>query len=73
MNVQILDASLRFGVDEAARDSVTRVIITRADEDMKHIKQEFKTKYGVALSDRIEEVANGSYKELLLTLVAKSG
>ncbi|XP_019151548.1 PREDICTED: annexin D4 [Ipomoea nil] len=69
---KILDASLRLGVDEAARDSVTRVIVTRADEDMKHIKQEFKTKYGVALSDRIGEVANGSYKELLLTLVAKS-
>ncbi|CAH9118337.1 unnamed protein product [Cuscuta europaea] len=69
---KILDVSLRMGVEEAARDAVTRVIVTRADEDMKHIKQEYQRKYGVSLSDKIEEVGNGSYKDFLLTLVAKA-
>ncbi|RAL48806.1 hypothetical protein DM860_001126 [Cuscuta australis] len=69
---KILDGSLRMGVDEASRDAVTRVIVTRADEDMKLIKEEFQRKYGVSLSDKIEEVGNGSYKDFLLTLVAKA-
>ncbi|KAK4372252.1 hypothetical protein RND71_007636 [Anisodus tanguticus] len=38
---QFLDASLRLDVDEPARDSVTRVIATRADEDIKQIAEEF--------------------------------
>ncbi|CDP17930.1 unnamed protein product [Coffea canephora] len=69
---KILDASLRTDVDEAARDSVTRVILTRADVDIKQIKEEFQHKFsGVSLSKRIEEVANGNYRDFLLALVSK--
>ncbi|KAJ8529408.1 hypothetical protein K7X08_036243 [Anisodus acutangulus] len=70
---QILIVSLRLNVDESAKDSVTRVIVTRADDDdMKLIKKEFQSKYGITLAAKIEEVANGSYKDFLLTIIAKS-
>ncbi|XP_009772046.1 annexin D4-like [Nicotiana tabacum] len=69
---KILDASLRLDVDEPARDSVTRVIATRVDEDIKQIAQEFHKRNGTTLTNKIEEIANGSYKEFLLALVAKS-
>ncbi|KAK4379072.1 hypothetical protein RND71_000934 [Anisodus tanguticus] len=70
---KILISSLRLDVDETAKDSVTRVIVTRADDDdMKLIKEEFHSKYGTTLAAKIEEVANGSYKDFLLTIIAKS-
>ncbi|KAK4339526.1 hypothetical protein RND71_040988 [Anisodus tanguticus] len=70
---QILIVSLRLNVDESAKDSVTRVIVTRADDDdMKLIKKEFQSKYGITLAAKIEEVANGSYKDFLLTIITKS-
>ncbi|KAH0731476.1 hypothetical protein KY290_002482 [Solanum tuberosum] len=70
---KILIASLRLDVDESAKDSVTRVIVTRADDDdMKQIKEEFQSKYGTTLAAKIAEVANGSYKDFLLTIIAKS-
>ncbi|XP_059312231.1 annexin D4-like [Lycium ferocissimum] len=70
---QILIASLNLDVDESAKDSVTRVIVTRADDDdMKLIKEEFHSKCGTTLAAKIEEVANGSYKDFLLTIIAKA-
>ncbi|CAN4126102.1 unnamed protein product [Withania somnifera] len=69
---KVLDASLRPYVDEPARDSVTRVIATRADEDISQIGEEFHKIFGTTLTNKIEEIANGSYKEFLLALVTKS-
>ncbi|CAN4111254.1 unnamed protein product [Withania somnifera] len=70
---KILIASLRLDVEESAKDSVTRVIVTRADDnDMKLIKEEFQSKYGSNLAAKIEEVANGSYRDFLLTIIGKS-
>ncbi|XP_049351439.1 annexin D4-like [Solanum verrucosum] len=70
---KILIASLSLDVEESAKDSVTRVIVTRADEnDMKLIKEEFQSKYGSTLAAKIQEVANGSYRDFLLTIIAKS-
>lgn len=60
-------------MEESAKDSVTRVIVTRADEnDMKLIKEEFQSKYGSTLAAKIQQVANGSYRDFLLTIIAKS-
>lgn len=60
-------------MDESAKDSVTRVIVSRADDDdMQQIKEEFQSKYGTTLAEKIAEVANGSYKDFLLTIIAKS-
>ncbi|GAA0165956.1 calcium-binding protein [Lithospermum erythrorhizon] len=69
---QVLHASLRTDVSEAARDSVTRIIITRADVDMKQIKEEYLKKHGIPLPQKLEEVANGNYKEFLLTVASTS-
>ncbi|KAI5681870.1 hypothetical protein M9H77_03098 [Catharanthus roseus] len=68
---QVLDASLNINVDEIAKDSVARVIVTRADVDMKYINAEFEHKYKLPLPKKIAEVANGNYKDLLLALVER--
>ncbi|XP_073146371.1 annexin D4 isoform X2 [Henckelia pumila] len=68
---KILGESLKHDADEARKDAVTRVIVTRADHDMKQIKEEYSEKYGGNLANKIEDVANGSYKDFLLTLIAR--
>ncbi|CAN4108607.1 unnamed protein product [Withania somnifera] len=69
----ILISSLRLDVEESAKDSVTRVLVTRADDnDRKLIKDEFHSKYGTTLAAKIAQVANGSYRDFLLTIIAKS-
>ncbi|KAL2461150.1 Annexin D4 [Abeliophyllum distichum] len=68
---KVLDASMRPDVDEIKKEAVTRIIVTRADVDMKQIKEEYNHKYGVSLPNKIEDVANGNYRDFLLTLVAR--
>ena len=67
----MLDASLKNDVNKIDKNALTRVIITRADIDMKLIKEEFQKHHGVSLSKKIKETANGNYKDFLLALVAK--
>ncbi|XP_057807819.1 annexin D4 [Salvia miltiorrhiza] len=69
---KILEASLRYNVDELTKEAVSRVIVTRADEDMKQIREEFNREFGVDLRKKIEDVANGNYRDFLLTLIARS-
>lgn len=57
--------------DENTREGLTRVIVTRSDIDMKYIKEEYRNKYKSTLSERIQAVANGNYKDFLLTLIAR--
>ncbi|KAA8537313.1 hypothetical protein F0562_027000 [Nyssa sinensis] len=68
---KVLDAAMKNGVDEHPKEALTRVIVTRADVDMKEIKEEYHKQYGVALSKKIEDIANGNFKDFLLTLVAR--
>lgn len=68
---KILGESLKYDADEPSKDAVTRVIVTRADHDMKQIKEEYSENYGHGLANKIEDVANGSYKDFLLTLIAR--
>lgn len=68
---KILGESLKNDADEEGKDAVTRVIVTRADHDMKQIKEEYSEKYGGNLANKIEDVANGNYKDFLLTLIAR--
>ncbi|KAL0429189.1 UNVERIFIED_CONTAM: Annexin D4 [Sesamum radiatum] len=70
---EVLDESLRYNADEISKEALSRVIVTRADTDMKQIKEEYHGKYGVSLPKKIEEVANGNYRDFLLTLIARSG
>ena len=69
--IQVLDEALKNGTNQKIRKALTRVIVTRADADMKNIREEFQTKYGVALSKKIEDTACGSYKDFLVNLVAR--
>ncbi|XP_027354690.1 annexin D4 isoform X2 [Abrus precatorius] len=70
---KVLNAALRVDVDKNTKKSVTRVIVTRADIDMKEIKAEYHNLYGVSLSQKIEEIAKGNYKDFLLSLIARGG
>ncbi|CAJ2657424.1 unnamed protein product [Trifolium pratense] len=69
----VLDEALRIDVDKNIKKSLTRVIVTRADIDMKEIKAEYNDLYGVSLPQKIEETAKGNYKDFLLTLIARGG
>ncbi|KAK4476647.1 hypothetical protein RD792_015807 [Penstemon davidsonii] len=69
---EVLDASLGYeAADEISKEGVSRVIVTRADVDIQEIKEEYHKKYGLCLSNKIEEVANGNYRDFLLTLLAR--
>ncbi|KAG8391148.1 hypothetical protein BUALT_Bualt01G0157700 [Buddleja alternifolia] len=70
-NHYVLDASLRLNADEITKDALTRVIPTRADVDMKLIKEEYHKNYGADLPKKIQDVANGNYRDFLLTLIAR--
>lgn len=69
--LQALDEALKSGADEKTKDALTRVIVTRADVDIQKIKEEYHRKYGVHISDKIEDIVNGNYKDFLLTLLAR--
>ncbi|KAL5570366.1 hypothetical protein UlMin_026941 [Ulmus minor] len=68
---KVLNESLDDGADEKIKKALNRVIVTRADVDMKKIIDEFQTQHGVSLSKKIEDSARGSYKDFLLNLVAR--
>lgn len=70
---QVLEDSLRTDVHKHTKKGLTRVIVTRAHLDMVEIKEEFENHHGVSLVEKIEETANGNYKDFLLTLLAKGG
>ncbi|XP_050385227.1 annexin D4 [Argentina anserina] len=68
----VLEVSLRNDVDKNTKKGLTRVIVTRADTDMNLIKEQYHNQYGVSLSSKIGDTANGNYKDFLLTLVART-
>ncbi|KAF7824697.1 annexin D4 [Senna tora] len=70
---KVLDAALRIDVDKNTKKALTRVIVTRADIDMKEIKDEYQNLYGISLSQKIEDTAIGNYKDFLLTLISRGG
>ncbi|KAL3732605.1 hypothetical protein ACJRO7_029275 [Eucalyptus globulus] len=68
---QVLDLALEIDADKSTKKALTRVIVTRADVDVKEIDEEFNKMYGVRLTKKIEDTANGNYKDFLLRLIAK--
>lgn len=68
---QVLDTALNLKADKEVRKSLTRVIVTQADRNIKEISEEYQKLYGVSLTERIEVAANGNYKDLLLALLAR--
>ncbi|KAI4333015.1 hypothetical protein L6164_017872 [Bauhinia variegata] len=64
----IRNAIKRVGTDE---DAVTRVIVTRAEKDLKQIKELFHKRNSVALEQALAKETCGDYRGLLLTLLGK--
>ena len=65
--IQLLhDGIKRFRTDE---DSVSRVIVSRAEKDLKHIKEVYYKKNSVYLEDVVAKETSGDYKAFLLTLL----
>lgn len=56
------------GTDE---DALTRVIVTRAEEDLKEIKELYRKRNSVSLDHAISKETSGDYKAFLLTLLGK--
>ncbi|KAJ8648775.1 hypothetical protein MRB53_001798 [Persea americana] len=70
---QVLDVALNIEVDEITKEALTRVIVTRADVDMKEIKEAYQKIYGVPLTEKIKLETHGNFKDFLLALAAKGG
>ncbi|XP_021774431.1 annexin D4-like [Chenopodium quinoa] len=68
---EALDAALRKGADEFTQEALTRVIVSQADGNMEEIKAAYQKRFGIPLSQKIEETCLGNFKEFLLTLVAR--
>ncbi|XP_076903568.1 annexin Gh1-like [Bidens hawaiensis] len=57
------------GTDE---DALTRVVTTRAEFDMKMIKDEFKKRSSVSLNEAIAKDTRGDYEDMLLALAGSN-
>lgn len=68
---QVLDEAMRDGADKNTKKGLTRVLVTRADVDIRAISDDYRNHYAIPLADKIEAKAKGSYKEFLLTLMAR--
>jgi hypothetical protein len=55
-----------LGTDDA---TLARIVVGRADVDMRAIKQRFHAAYGKSLGQWIADDTSGNYQKLLLKLV----
>ncbi|GLU03523.1 hypothetical protein SLE2022_207160 [Rubroshorea leprosula] len=62
------NAIKRLGTDE---DGLTRVIVTRAEKDLKDIKELYYQRNSVPLEQAVAKETHGDYKAFLLTLLGK--
>ncbi|OAY82056.1 annexin D4 [Ananas comosus] len=65
---QVIDKAFKEGADKRAKDALTRVFVSRAEVDMKEIKEAYNKQYGAKLEDVIAKNTHGYYKEALLSL-----
>lgn len=57
-----------LGTDE---DDLTRVVVTRAEKDLKEIKELYYKKNNANIEDHITKNTSGDYKKFLLTVLGK--
>lgn len=62
------DGVKKLGTDE---DSLTRVIVTRAEKDLRDIKDLYYKKNSVPLGQVVAKETSGDYKKFLLTLLGE--
>lgn len=62
---------LRLGINKLGTDegAVTRVVATRAEVDMKSIKEVFEQRNTVPLDKAIAKDTHGDYEKMVLTLI----
>ncbi|KAH7677082.1 Annexin protein [Dioscorea alata] len=68
---KVINEALKDDVSKSTKEALTRVIVTRADVDMKDIKDEYQRLYGVELENMISKGTHGNYRDALLSLVAR--
>ncbi|XP_021610995.2 annexin D4 [Manihot esculenta] len=68
---KVIDEAMRNDAEQHTKKALTRIIVSRADVDMKEIKEEYSSLYGVPLSQKIEDNASGNYKDFLLALITR--
>ncbi|RDX98794.1 hypothetical protein CR513_18242 [Mucuna pruriens] len=64
----VRNALKKFGTDE---DAVTRVIVSRAEKDLKLISEVYYKRNSVLLEHAVAKETSGDYKKFLLTLLGK--
>ncbi|KAL6327958.1 hypothetical protein AAG906_031302 [Vitis piasezkii] len=69
---KILDSAMKANANKNEKEALTRVIVTRANVDMKDIAEEYDRQYKTPLTQKIEDVALGNYKDFLVTLVQRA-
>ncbi|RDX93613.1 hypothetical protein CR513_24099, partial [Mucuna pruriens] len=62
------NAIKKFGTDE---DGLSRVVVTRAEKDLKDIKELYYKRNSVHLEDAVSNDTSGDYKKFILTLLGK--
>ncbi|TVU19191.1 hypothetical protein EJB05_35328 [Eragrostis curvula] len=70
---QVMEAGLRDGADNHAKDALTRVAVTRSDADMDDIRAAYQDQFGAKLEDVVAAKAHGHYRDALLSLVGAAG
>ncbi|XP_034705554.1 annexin D4-like [Vitis riparia] len=68
---EVLNDAFKDDADENTKEALTRVIVTRSNVDMKEIIEEFNKQYKVPLTQKIEDVALGNYKDFLVSLIRR--
>ena len=63
---------MKANASKNEKEALTRVIVTRANVDMKDIAEEYDRQYKTSLTQKIEDVALGNYKYFLVTLVQRA-
>lgn len=61
-------ATNKAGTDE---DALTRVIVTRAEKDLKEIKELYQKRTNASLENAVGNETSGDYKNFLLALIEK--
>ncbi|OIV89623.1 hypothetical protein TanjilG_14794 [Lupinus angustifolius] len=62
------NAIKKFGTDE---DGLSRVVVTRAEKDLKDIKELYYKRNSIHLEDAVAKDISGDYKKFILTLLGK--
>ncbi|KAK7323326.1 hypothetical protein VNO77_26796 [Canavalia gladiata] len=62
------NALKKFGTDE---DGLNRVVVTRAEKDLKDIKELYYKRNSVHLEDAVSKDTSGDYKKFILALLGK--